>query len=106
LRNEPYTGDHLFAQLDDQARRFLSNPAKFRIDREAGRVYLSSIFKWFGDDFIPQYSVEAAYGHHSKKERATLHFVSKYLSKDDADYLAARNYDVEHLDYDWSLNEQ
>ena len=28
LRNEPYTGDRLGAQLDDQARRFLSNPAE------------------------------------------------------------------------------
>jgi hypothetical protein len=106
LRNEPYTSERLSAQFDDQARRFLSNPAKFRIDRDAGRVYLSSIFKWFGDDFIPKYAVEDSYGNHSKKERATLHFVAGYLEKKDADYLASGNYDVKYLDYDWSLNEQ
>jgi hypothetical protein len=106
LRNEPYTGERLSAQLDDQARRFLSNPAKFRIDRDAGRVYLSSIFKWFGDDFIPKYGIADAYGDHSKKERATLHFAAGCLDKDDADYLSAGNYKVEYLDYDWSLNEQ
>jgi len=106
LRNEPYTGERLSAQLDDQARRFLSNPAKFRIARDAGRVYLSSIFKWFGDDFIPRYGVENAYGDHSKKERAALHFIAGCLEKTDADYLAGGNYEVEYLDYDWSLNEQ
>ena len=36
LRNEPYTGERLFAQLDDQARRFLSNPARFRNERREG----------------------------------------------------------------------
>jgi len=106
LRNEPYTGERLFAQLDDQARRFLSNPAKFRIARDAGRVYLSSIFKWFGDDFVSNYGVENAYGDHSAKERATLHFIAGYLKKSDADYLADGNYKVKYLDYDWSLNEQ
>ncbi len=106
LRNEPYTGDRLSAQLDDQARRFLSNPAKFRIDAQGGTVYLSSIFKWFGEDFVTKYGVDQGYGNHSAVERAVLHFISGYLGKEDADRLSAGDYSISYLDYDWSLNEQ
>lgn len=106
LRNEPYTGARLAAQLDDQGRRFFSNPQKFRIDRDKGRVYLSSIFKWFGDDFIKTYGTEEKFTGHSPAERAMLNFISRYLDARDRDYLAAGKYRIEYLDYDWSLNEQ
>ncbi len=104
LRNEPYIGTRLDAQLDAQARAFLRNPAKFRIDRKAGVVYLSSIFKWYGQDFIPRYLPDSGFGSGSAKERASLHFISDYLSAADRDYLAQGRYRVDYLDYDWSLN--
>ena len=106
LRNEPYTGDRLGAQLDDQARRFLANPAKFRIGARAGTVYLSPIFKWFGEDFTAKYGVEQGYGDHSAVERAVLHFISGHLDKEDAERLSSGDYSTAYLDYDWSLNEQ
>ena len=106
LRNEPYTGDRLGDQLDDQARRFLSNPAKFRIAANEGTVYLSSIFKWFGEDFVPGYGVEQGYGAHSAAQRAVLHFISGYLDKQEAERLSSGDYSISYLDYDWSLNEQ
>jgi hypothetical protein len=37
LRNEPYRGDKLDSQLDDQSGKFLSSPLAFRIDREKKR---------------------------------------------------------------------
>lgn len=106
LRNKPYTGAKLEEQLENQARKFLVNPKKFRIDRANGEVYLSSIFKWFGDDFIPKYEPEKGFRDKSKKERAVLHFIAGHLTEKDADYLRSGKYDVEYLDYDWTLNEQ
>ena len=106
LRNEPYAGDRLGDQLDDQARRFLSNPLKFRIAADGGTVYLSSIFKWFGDDFVAKYGVDQGYGDHSAVQRAVLHFISGYLGKEDAARLSSGDYSITYLDYDWSLNEQ
>ncbi len=106
LRNEPYVGDRLDAQLDDQTRRFLQNPQKFRIDPVNGRVYLSSIFKWFGQDFIKKYGTDEKFAGKSDAERAVLNFISGYVDEDIAKYLATGKYDVEYLDYDWSLNEQ
>jgi hypothetical protein len=106
LRNEPFEADKLDAQLDDQTIRFLKNPKKFRIDRSEGNVYLSSIFDWFGGDFVRSYGTDAKFNQHKEDERAVLNFVSNHIDNSDADYLSAGDYDIEYLDYDWSLNEQ
>ena len=105
LRNEPYTGENLSEQLDEQMRRFLSNPTKFRIDRQGGTVYLSPIFEWFGKDFVEKYSSDGFDGH-SAVERAVLNAVSNFVSPEDRAYLVDERYSVQYLDYDWTLNEQ
>jgi hypothetical protein len=106
LRNEPYLGEKLDQQLNDQTRRFLANPQKFRIDRDQGKVYLSPIFKWFGQDFVKTYGTTAKFSSFSPKERAVLNFIQAYLSKEDRDYLLTGKYSISYLKYDWSLNEQ
>ncbi len=106
LRNEPFVGDKLDEQLDDQAKRFLSNSTKFRIDRDAGKVHLSNIFKWFGDDFVKGHKPDAGFASGgSDAEKAILHFISGYLPAEDAEYLKTGKYKVKYLDYDWLLNE-
>lgn len=50
LRREAYTASRLNAQLDDQARRFLSNPGKgLRV--EGNVVHVTKLFEWFAEDF-------------------------------------------------------
>lgn len=106
LRAEPYEGAKLDRQLDDQARVFLANPQKFRIDRSQGKVYLSSIFKWFGGDFLKTFGTDQAFQGFSPEERAVLNFVSQYFEPGDRDYLLQGKYTLVYLDYDWFLNEQ
>jgi len=111
LRNEPYLARRLDEQFGDQTRRFLANPEKFRIDTAGRRVYLSPIFKWFGDDFVPTYGTARPFGsndYYSNKERATLNYIHQHLDKDDARRLVHRKEPqrVRYLDYDWTLNEQ
>ncbi len=106
LRNEPYVGKKLNKQFDAQSRKFLSNRSKFRIDRDAGKVYLAKIFQWFGQDFVEIYKPAEGFAGHSQAEKAVLNFVSKYLSGEDGEYLRAGKYKVLYLDYDWTLNEQ
>ncbi len=103
LRKEAYTGKKLNAQLDDQTRRFLASPHGFKIDRSAKRVYLSSIFKWFGEDWLKTYSVDGKFAGNAK-QRAVLNFVSKYLNQSDRDFLIKGDYKISYLRYDWSLN--
>lgn len=104
LREEPFEGARLDEQLDEQGRTFLNDPRQNRIERERGRVYLSKIFDWFGDDFGTYLPASGYNG--NDKARAVLAFVSRYLLSRDVEYLKNERYKVEHLDYDWTLNDQ
>jgi Protein of unknown function, DUF547 len=104
LRQEPYTGAKLNAQLDDQVRQWLSNQG-LKIDRTQNKVQISAIFDWFGDDWKKQYSVEGQFAGNDK-QRATLNFIGRYVSPPDRDFLAQGKYKLSYLNYDWSLNRQ
>lgn len=105
LRTEPFVGDKLDAQLDDQVEEFLAKPDGLQIDKTENVVYLSKIFDWFGEDWIPTYGVDDGFAG-SEAERAVLNFISNYVSPEDKAYLQDGNYDVLYLDYDWALNVQ
>jgi uncharacterized membrane protein YdjX (TVP38/TMEM64 family) len=105
LRSEAYVAERLDGQLDDQSRDYLSSPAGLHIDRGRQIVYFSSIFKWYGEDFITGYSPASEFSGLDQTERAVANFSSRYLSAPDRNYLKAGGYSVKYLDYDWSLNE-
>lgn len=91
LREEPYVGARLEPQLEEQARRFLSDRTRNRV--RAGRLEVSKIFDWFREDFqlLEQY----------------LARYSEVLADNpqDRQRVAARGLPVTFLDYDWSLND-
>lgn len=104
LRSEAYVASKLDAQLDEQSRRFLASPAGLRIDRGKKVVYFSSIFKWYGEDFVAGFSPSSGFSGLDNTERTVANFCSGYLSAPDGDYLKAGGYSVKYLDYDWALN--
>lgn len=106
LRSEPYVGETLDVQLNDDTRKFLNSKKGLQIDRGQKTVYLSSIFKWFGEDFVNKYASKSDLEGFSESEQAVLNFVSRYVSEDDRKYLQKGNYSIKYLDYDWSLNER
>lgn len=106
LRKEPYTAEKLNTQLDQQARIFLASPSNFRIDRETGKVYVSSLFKWFGEDFQKNYGKPENIQGLNDKEAAIVNFISRYVSPDDRTYLEQGKYQINYLNYDWSLNDK
>jgi hypothetical protein len=105
LRQEPYIGEKLNAQLEDQVHQWLASPHGLKIDRAQNQVAISAIFKWFGEDWQAQYSTSDQFTG-SDKERAALNFISSYVSSDDQTYLSQGDYQLSYLDYDWSLNRQ
>lgn len=105
LRQEPYTGETLDEQLDDQVRKWLASPNGLQIDRIQNRVSISSIFKWFGEDWQKTYAANDKFVG-NEKERAVLNFISNYVSSENKDFLAQANYKLEYVNYDWSLNKQ
>jgi len=106
LRNEAYMAEKLDGQLNNQARTFLASPAGLQIDRPAGLVRVSSIFKWYGDDFIKAYTPQKDFTGLNKKERVVANFCSRFVPDQDRDHLKSGNYKIKYLDYDWSLNKQ
>lgn len=106
LRAEAYTGTRLNEQLDDQSRRFLAAPHRFRINRERNTVLLSPILKWYGGDFTGIYNVPAIISGQPRDIAAVLEYASRHVAHEDAEFIRAGGYRVEFLDYDWSLNER
>jgi hypothetical protein len=93
LREEAYVPARLDAQLDEQARRFLSDRARNRYDAESGKLQVSRIFDWFAEDFEPRARYFVPY--------------AERLAEDAAGREAVRGAraGLDFLDYDWSLND-
>lgn len=106
LRNEPYHGSTLNDQLEDQMRKFLSRPTSFNVDPKANTVFLSEVFKWFGEDFVRVSGSEIAIPGLDDKESAVMKIVIRYVRPEIGDSLLRGGYRIEHLPYDWSLNER
>ncbi len=102
LAAEPFRADTLSAQLDAAARHYLASREGLRLDGNTLRV--SSLFKWYGEDFVAEYSPIVP-GTRPHVERAILGTIVRYGPPDAA--VRARNGgpEIAFLDYDWSLNE-
>ena len=93
LRAEPYVAARLDAQLDDQARSFLANETKgMALGATGTTARVSSIFKWFRDDFAPAGGVVAFI-----KAKADPALAPRVAELTDAG--------LSYLQYDWSLND-
>jgi len=88
LLSTPYVGETLDQQLEANARAFINNRQENRL--EGNVLSISSIFKWFKEDF----------------HKDPLAFFEKYAQGDLKRKLAAArgNIRVRYLDYNWSLN--
>lgn len=104
LRNEPYVADRLDAQLDDAARRYLASPFGIRIGGE--RLEVSSIFKWYGEDFVLDGARAASGGRREARDRAVLAFVARYGPEAAAALARSGRARLDFLDYDWTLNDR
>ena len=93
LRPEPFVADRLDAQLDEQTRAFLANPTKGMVPGPDGKTArVSSIFKWFRDDFAGPGGVAA--------------FIRATAAPAEAARVAGlTDAGLAYLDYDWSLND-
>lgn len=105
LANQPLDAGRLDEQFQDLTRRFLDNPAKFRIDRAGNVVHLSPIFRWFGEDFVARHGGDVERKSFNAREDAVLNFVMDHRAGADAAFLRAGAFKLKWLAYDWGLNE-
>ncbi len=97
LRNDAYTGKHLDAQLDEQTRLFLQDRSRNRIND--GKLALSSIFKWYREDF------EKGWKGYSSLELFLVDYaVDLSLNPEEIQKLKDKDMIIRFLDYDWALN--
>lgn len=97
LRPEAYTGDQLDAQLDEEARYWisvgkdLSGKRKNYLDRSGKTFYASKIFSWFQEDF-------------GDSDAGVLQFIKRFATVEDRAFLNQNRVRLRFLDYDWALN--
>jgi hypothetical protein len=85
LRNEAYEAARLDEQLNDQGRAFLADRSKNIIT--SVKLQLSKIFSWFKGDFT--------------KNGSLIDFLNRF-----SPVKINKDADIDHLSYNWNLNEQ
>ena len=94
LRNEPYRGEKLNEQLDDQCRRWINDAQRNGVVDE--RISVSRIFDWYGADFnVPPHGSLAAFLRHYADPAGDL---GRALAGDEKPAIRFR-------EYDWTLNQ-
>ena len=88
LQPEPWRAETLDAQYDSAAREFIGHPRGVTV--EGDRLILSSIFKWFDEDF-------------GGSREAVLRWIAQYAEPDLAKSLRGWDGRVRY-EYDWTLN--
>lgn len=101
LAVEPYRAATLDASLDAAARRYLASAEGLRVD--GSTIAVSSIFKWYGEDFTQYASLAPQNG--DARARAILGAVIRFGPTDAVERARLHRSRVEYLDYDWSLND-
>lgn len=98
LLDEAFIATKLNSQLETGFRRFLSDKTRNRVQK--GELQVSSIFKWFKEDF------EGGSGGFQNVKDVFAKY-GKELSDDPAvqQQLQAKTLEVTYLDYDWGLND-
>ncbi len=100
LREEAFVAARLDAQMDEQTLRFMSDRTRNRYNAQRGRLELSKIFDWYGEDF--------RLGHRGIASLPA--FAARYADQladapADRAHIRAGSVDIAFTDYDWALND-
>jgi len=106
LREEAYVAERLDAQLEEQARRFLSDRSRNRYHADSGRLEVSRIFDWFKEDWTSSYrGFEGKAVPVLSREQYFAGYAGLLAdTPDHRNAIEARKAELRFLDYDWNLN--
>ena len=107
LREEAYVAGRLDAQLEEQARRFLSDRSRNRYSAGSGRLEVSKIFDWFKEDWTSGYR---GFENKAAPVRSREQYFAGYaaLLTDAPEHrrlIENQKAGLHFLDYDWRLND-
>jgi hypothetical protein len=92
LQRSAYTGDQVEEQDDRAYRAWLAREDLNRFLPDEKKVEISSIFKWFKQDFDKAGGVPPILG--------------RYAPQPVREFAASGNYDTKYITYNWGLNDQ
>ncbi len=90
LPRVPFQGDQLDQQLERVTREFLNQSRNVQVQKKKKVVFLSEIFDFYTKDFLNR-----------KRSPTLIIYINRYRKT-----LVPKNYDIEFLPYDWTLNRQ
>ncbi|OYV02480.1 MAG: DUF547 domain-containing protein [Burkholderiales bacterium PBB5] len=100
LREEAFVASRLDAQMDEQTLRFMSDRTRNRYNAQRGRLELSKIFDWYGEDFRLGHRGIASLPAFAARNADQL---ADALA--DRERIRAASIDIAFSDYDWALND-
>jgi hypothetical protein len=92
LQRFAYTADKFEEQDDDAFRAWLAREDLNKFSPNEKKVEISSIFKWFKQDFDKAGGVAAILG--------------RYAPESVRDFAVSGKYDIKYIPYNWGLNDQ
>ena len=99
LRDEPFSGETLDQQLDDQMRQFLASGGA-RLDRTTNSLHLTKVLKWYGGDFVRPHRMPTL---RPAGTSSISMAIIPWLDPLDAAQVIVENPEVVFADYDWGL---
>lgn len=90
LRNEAFVAERLDAQLEEQMKAFVNDPARNTIDPAKGELAVSEIFKWFEEDF-------------ERDAKSVKEYLVRFAPAEKHEFI--RGAKLRHRDYSWDLND-
>lgn len=90
LATEAFVADRLDAQLETMMTAFIADTTRNQLDSQSGRIEVSSIFDWFGEDFV-------------RDAGGVREYVKRYAGAAGGAWIDSAK--VSFLDYSWDLND-
>lgn len=100
LRFEPFDGDRIDEQLNDQMRVFLRSGGA-SLDRASETLYLSRVFLWYGRDFTRPDLMPTIRPANPSRIRDTIAW---WLEPSEQEFVWTSAPRVRYLPYDWGLS--
>lgn len=97
LRPEAFVGEKLEEQLEESTKLFLAD--KTRNYSDGGKLYISSVFDWYGEDFEKGWQ-----GINSVAQFLYLYAEELRLDEEMKEKLFTNQLELHYLKYDWNLN--
>ena len=99
LRPEPFVGSTLQEQLNDQMAQFLRLGGAV-VDRDAGVLSLSRVFRWYGSDFVRPRIMPLLF---PTRMHRVANKVGAWMDPVDRQWIETAKPDIEVQSYDWGV---